>query len=208
MNQESPSNREAAVQRARVKVFVEKGADIPLHEFIFVFHRWIREGRVPGVLVDVAEYTHVHEGPGVLLIAHEWDYSIDEVGGRRGFLVNRKRAGVCSAREALYETFAAAAFGAHLLEQEVEFSGRLRFSPWRWEVAFADRLHAPNEPDVRKALEAFLRKTLEPFFPDLKIIPEEDRRSLVGFRLEAGGAADLKTLSDRFHAELSSSIRN
>jgi hypothetical protein len=65
------------LQKVGVKFFVEKGADIPLSSFIPVFHRWIQDDKLEGMLVDVTEYTHVHQGPGVVLIAHEDNYGLD-----------------------------------------------------------------------------------------------------------------------------------
>ena len=93
------------LQKINVKFFLEKGEDIPLASFIPVFHRWIQEDKLEGLLVDVAEYTHVHQGPGVLLIAHEANYSVDEENGKRGFLYNQKRTPEKSAEDHLKTAF-------------------------------------------------------------------------------------------------------
>src|SRR4029453_8781118 len=83
-----------------------------LHPFIGVFHRFIQEQAVPGLLIDVADYAHVPEGPGVMLIGHEVDYGIDLARGRTGLLTVRKRAGesdlVALFRDTLAMTLAAA----------------------------------------------------------------------------------------------------
>src|SRR3972149_5360474 len=48
-----------------------------------VFHEWIQTHRLEDeLLIDVADYSHVHHGPGVLLISHEAQYSLDQAGGR------------------------------------------------------------------------------------------------------------------------------
>src|SRR5581483_9682562 len=90
-SQESKGKRTMDFHKINVKFFVETGNDIPLNSFIPVFHRWIQEDLLEGMLVDVAEYTHVYQGPGVLLIAHEANYSLDETDGKRGFLYAQKR---------------------------------------------------------------------------------------------------------------------
>ena len=46
--------------------------------------------RLEELLIDVADYLHVHNGPGIMLIGHEADYSLDNRAGRLGLLYNRK----------------------------------------------------------------------------------------------------------------------
>ncbi|RME82665.1 MAG: hypothetical protein D6775_10260, partial [Caldilineae bacterium] len=62
-------------------------------EFILLFHRWIRETALPGLPIDVADYTHVHHGPGVLPIGFEGDYALDYRDGRAGFQYTGKQRG-------------------------------------------------------------------------------------------------------------------
>src|SRR4029077_431582 len=81
-------------QRLAIKLFATRPiAREELPPFIGVFHRFIQEAVVPGLLVDVADYAHVPDGPGVILIGHDVDYGIDLAGGRTGLLTTRKRAG-------------------------------------------------------------------------------------------------------------------
>jgi hypothetical protein len=129
--------------RLTVKIFATK--PIPreeLHPFIGVFHRFIQEAAVPGLLIDVADYAHVPDGPGVILIGHEVDYGIDLAGGRTGLLTTRKRGGEADPsalfREALAKAFAA----ARAIEQDETVS--VRFAVDAIEIAFPDRLAAPN----------------------------------------------------------------
>lgn len=63
-----------------------------LTEFIPVFHNWIQRQALPGhLLIDVHDYSHVHRGPGILLVAHEANVSVDEAEGRRGLVYVRKQ---------------------------------------------------------------------------------------------------------------------
>ena len=48
-----------------------------------IFHRVIQEQRLPLLLIDVADYSHVPGGPGVLLVAHEGFYSMEQPGERQ-----------------------------------------------------------------------------------------------------------------------------
>ncbi len=48
------------------------------HTFIPIFHTWIRESAVPNeVLIDVADYMHMAEGPFALLVGHYRDIAFD-----------------------------------------------------------------------------------------------------------------------------------
>ncbi|MEX2393577.1 MAG: rhodanese-like domain-containing protein [Actinomycetota bacterium] len=55
---------------------------------IEVFHRFIQQGLVEGLILDVADYRHVQHGPGVLLVGHDIDYGINHT----GLTVTRKRS--------------------------------------------------------------------------------------------------------------------
>lgn len=115
-----------------------------LHPFIGVFHRFIQEAVVPGLLIDVADYAHVPDGPGVMLIGHDVDYGIDLTGGRTGLLTVRKRAGETELAALFRDTLAKARAAARALEADDRAS--IRFAWQEIEIAFPDRLAAPNTP--------------------------------------------------------------
>lgn len=66
-------------------------ADTSPESFIPIFHDWIQRDAVEGLLIDVARYGHVHQGPGVMLVGHEGDYSVDMAGGRPSLRYTLKR---------------------------------------------------------------------------------------------------------------------
>lgn len=53
---------------------------IPLPNVIATFHDWIRSHALDEVLVDVADYSHVPGGPGVVLIGSDYTYSVAPCG--------------------------------------------------------------------------------------------------------------------------------
>jgi hypothetical protein len=129
--------------RLSLKIFATKPvARDDLHPFIAVFHRLIQEAAVPGLLIDVADYAHVPEGPGVMLIGHDVDYGIDLGGGRTGLLTTRKRAGDLDLPALFRDTLAKAFAAAREIERDDTVS--VRFAPDAIELAFPDRLAAPN----------------------------------------------------------------
>ena len=140
------------LRRLGIKFYCSDGKEVPLVELIPVFHRWIQQRLTDATLIDVADYSHVVEGPGILLAAHEGNYALDESRGRRGLVYYQKfsedaeLAGVCArvARRALE--------ACKQLESEPELNGRLRFDAGAFELFSNDRLLAPNVPEAYEAL--------------------------------------------------------
>lgn len=128
-----------------VKVFASQGEDIPPLEFVAVLQRWIREHRMPGVLIDVADYSHMHHGAGVILVGHEANISIDYGDDRMGLLYKYKHPSEDSVEERLKSALGSALTACKLIEQEEEFAGRLKFDAGSLQVIANDRLSAPNE---------------------------------------------------------------
>jgi hypothetical protein len=147
------------VQHVNVKIFTRQ-ADIDLADAIAVFHRWIQDGVREEMLVDVADYSHVVDGPGVLLIGHEANFSLDQEHGRLGLLYNRKSASDGNAQANLRQAFTAALSASKVLEDEEQFRGRLAFDAGDCEIILNDRLLAPNTAETWEAL----RPELERFF--------------------------------------------
>ena len=149
------------MEHVSIKIFA--AADTPnvcFADAIPVFHRWIQGRTLPELLIDVADYSHVPAGPGVLLIGHEANYALDDARNRPGLLYVRKTADVASAGESLRRSHDAALSASRRLEAEPEFEGKLRFNPRELEITFNDRLLHPNTDDgwngVKPALTSFL----------------------------------------------------
>jgi hypothetical protein len=150
------------IQHVRVKIFAREPAPMDLGDAIPIFHRWIQERVCPELLIDVADYRHVPAGPGVMLIGHEANYSLDQAKNRLGLLYSRKQAGG-GAQENLREAFDAASAACRRLEKEPAFIGNLRFDLRDCEFSINDRLLAPNSEESYRALQP----EFERFFRDM-----------------------------------------
>ncbi len=127
-------------QRLTVKRFLDRPEALDLAAAIPVFHRWIQEQAAPELLIDVADYRHVTNGPGVILVGHQADYGLDQTGGRPGLLYRRKRDFPPTLGEALEQAFRHLAQAEQRLSQELG----LVFRPQELELALVDRLRYPN----------------------------------------------------------------
>src|SRR5437764_1537417 len=103
------------IQHVRVKIFASESARADLGDAIPAFHRWIQDRVCPEMLIDVADYRHVPNGPGVVLMGHEAAYSLDNTKGRLGLLYNRRLAGG-AAQENLRQAYDAAVAACQRLE--------------------------------------------------------------------------------------------
>jgi hypothetical protein len=156
------------LHRIGIKVPSADGA-LPARDLVPVFHRWIQTGAIPGhLLIDVADYDHVPEGPGVLLVAHEGNLGMDLIGGRLGLLYYRKQplAGDLAAR--LRACIATALHACRLLERDAALAGRVRFNAGTLEIFANDRLHAPNEAATYDAFQPVLDGLLRTLYGDAR----------------------------------------
>ncbi len=152
------------LQHVNVKIFVEDDDVVDPERFIGAFHRWIRDRVLDELLIDVADYRHVPDGPGILLAGHDALYSMDHTGGRWGLRYNRRTVLEGSDEDRIRQAFDAAAWACALLEEELRDDTGLRFSRTEFEVFVNDRALAPNTPETyagyKADLEAFAQGLL------------------------------------------------
>jgi hypothetical protein len=146
-----------------VKVLVENPERVNWEPLIPVFHSWIQGQGFGELLLDVADYRHVPAGPGVVLIGHEANYSVDNTGARLGVRYNRKAALGGSNQDRLRQATRAALTACQRLEAELQLEGKLRFNGREMEFFVNDRLLAPNCEATREAV----RPDFEEFFQKL-----------------------------------------
>jgi hypothetical protein len=150
------------LQHVNVKLLVKDPEIIDLEPLIPVFHSWIRDHVFDELLLDVADYRHVHEGPGVVLIGHQANYSVDNTDNRLGVRYNRKALLDGTNQDRLTQATRAALTAFQRLEAEPGLRGKLRFGGRGIEVFINDRLMAPNVAATREAVkpefQAFLKK--------------------------------------------------
>lgn len=150
-----------------LKVLAADAADVEAEEFIPVFHRWITERVLPELLIDVADYSHVHEGPGVLLVGHDAIYAYDLSRGEPGLLYSRRHesgtdlAGIDSLDRRLRSLLDCAFRACDLIEAEPQLGGRVAFDRHRLELRVNDRLFPSDEQTALTLAGAFRRVLAE-----------------------------------------------
>ena len=155
-------------------------------EFIPVFHDWIRRGAVEGLLIDVANYSHVHNGPGVLLIGHEGDYSIDTADGHPALRYSMKRDQQGEPRELVARAFRRLQGAAAESEKD---SGR-GVNANEITVRIYDRLAAPNSSaafeELRPVIEGGIQDVLGADTALSSSTTSDDPRAPLSVRVRVG----------------------
>jgi hypothetical protein len=153
------------LQHINLKLYLN-GRDADLAAVIPVFHGWIQAQPFDELLIDVADYRHVHQGPGLMLIGHEADYSLDQTDGVLGLRYNRKTPLPGTNLDRMIQATRAALVAAQRLETDTRLKGTLRFSGQEIQLTINDRLLAPNDKVTRDAIEPDVRTFAARLFGD------------------------------------------
>ncbi len=162
------------LQRLGFKLFLEDPSLLEIRKLIPVFHSWIQGQVFPDhLLVDVHDYTHIYGGPGVLLIAHEGNFSLDWAEDRPGLFYYRKQPLDGSLQNRLKKILRPTLHACRLLEESDSLGG-IQFKTDEMLLVANDRLHAPNLEEtfqqVRPVLWEFLSQVFET--PDFALTPQ------------------------------------
>ena len=165
--------------RLSAKFFLKPSVSIRAEDLIPVFHDWIGRKAVDETLIDVADYSHVHQGPALMLVALEADYVLDESTGKSGIRYIRKRAVPASLESALALVVAQAAYAGHLINVA---SSSSFFDTSRIEIEILDKLVFPDGNVSNNALESAIRVVANEAFAgsdfDIQREAQDSRRPL------------------------------
>ena len=79
------------LQKFGIKLYLNTNDNFYAQDFIPIFHGWIQDKTVDDhLLIDVADYSHIQDGPGVMLVAHEGHYSLDQENRQPGIMYMRR----------------------------------------------------------------------------------------------------------------------
>jgi hypothetical protein len=161
------------LQKLDVKIFVEPPNAVPLTDFIEIFHGWIQA--TDGIYHDVADYSHMQSGPGVILVANDANLHIDETGGRRGLLYSRKAPLSGTNQEKLRTVFRLALENCRKLEEEPALCGKIRFTTNEAAISLNDRLLGSNTEKSFQELKSDVEPFAKQLFGDAEISFERDQ---------------------------------
>ncbi|HWE96501.1 MAG TPA: hypothetical protein VG269_21240 [Tepidisphaeraceae bacterium] len=185
-----------------VKFFVEDPAFPAGSELVPVFHSWIQSHAVADHLpIDVADYQHVKEGPGTLLITHEANFALDREGGRPGLLYVRKQpiTDADTFADRLRAILRATLEAAARIEQDPRTADHAKFRTDEFLFRIYDRLLGPNEPATFAAVKADLESVVSELYgnPPRALEFTPDPQSLFEVLVKTGSSPSVETLLSR-----------
>ena len=128
--------------------------NIDLELFIPVFHEWIQKDTISNhIMVDVADYKHIPDGPGIMLIAHEGNFSIDLENGEVGLQYIRKQPLKNDLINNIHEIKSILNQACNLLTNNEMLREKISFNN-QYRIIANDRYHFPNN---KKSQEKFLQ---------------------------------------------------
>ena len=188
----------AVPKRLGVKFSLKRSPKWQPKDIMPIFQRWIQEHTVEGMLIDVIDYKHVHQGPSLILIADEGDYVYDLGDGQTGLQYIRKRALPASLLDALRLVFRLAFIAARRLEDES--GGELQFDYAAAKISFLDRQHYRNQPAVFDGIRAELTAFLSQIYGgEVELAQvDDDRRQIFAVRCSTQNpAVDMEGIISR-----------
>ena len=169
---------------ARIKVKLFFTDPVEPNDFVPLFHSWIQEKRFEDhLLVDVADYRYVPQGPSIILVAHEADFIVDIEDGRAGLAYLRKRAWPAGdpSDDPLRVRIRTALSGAVHAAAALESAPVPGIEGGELALWLIDRLSLRGRPERDPALLQAIRQELSAFFAtdDLTVEPldRDSRRS-------------------------------
>ena len=185
------------LQHVNVKLPLADPEGLDLEPLIPIFHSWIQDKIFEERLLDIADYRHVHNGPGVVLIGHEGDYAVDNTDGHLGVRYNRKAALEGSNRDRLKQAARAAlngmpTFGSGRLASEGNFALTVRMWKCSLTTACWPRIARQTREAARPDFQAFSEELFRG--ADYSSVYGSDPRRLFSVSLRASRAFSLADL--------------
>lgn len=121
------------------------------HDWFKVFGTWIPDS--PEVFVDVADYSHVTDGPVIFLSGHNEAYTLDKTTGRHGLLYERRQPAEGTNPEKLHASFKTLLAHAARVEGDATFKVKPKFLAGDVKFIVNNRAIAPNTDATLAALK-------------------------------------------------------
>ena len=187
-------------KRLAIKFNLKQNPSFPTKDVVAVFQRWIQEHAVEGMLIDVVDYKHVQNGPGIILIADEGDYGYDLGDGQIGIKYTRKRSLPDNLQAALHQAFRLAFIAAQRLEDETVLDG-VAFDYSSAKIVFIDRQHYPNQLDKFQAVQAEIVQFLSGIYDSELTVSRsyEDTREVFAIDYQVSGDVDAAVIESKLN---------
>lgn len=147
------------LQNVQWKIHLDESTVGDHHDWFKVFGTWIPDS--PEVFVDVADYSHVTDGPVIFLSGHNEAYTLDKTTGRHGLLYERRQPVDTENPETLRASLKTTLAHAALVEGDDIFKVKPKFLAGDVKFIVNNRAIAPNTDETFAALKPELSALLD-----------------------------------------------
>ncbi len=172
------------LQHVNIKIFAEDRERVEQEKFTPIFQQWIQDQVCEELLIDVADYLHVDAGPGIVLVGHEADYSMDDSDHRLGLRYNHKAVLPGSNSDRFKQALKSAILACRRLEAAPLMKGRLKFNRQEIVLFINDRALAPNTEATWKEHRGEIENFFKPLLENNKFDLEHDADPRVRFGVQ------------------------
>ena len=157
------------LQKFGIKLFLDINGSYSSKDFISVFHNWIQNKVVKDhLLIDVVDYSHILDGPGVMLIAHEGHFSLDQEKNNPGIMYMRKTDLEGEFKERFSSVFKITIDAAKHLKN-TSINSDINFINDSFRFITNDRLYAKNTLENQILYKEEIQKSLIQMYPNSKV---------------------------------------
>ena len=154
------------LQKFGVKLFFNTNGSYSSKDFVPIFHNWIQDKAIDDhLLIDVTDYSHIPDGPGVMLIAHEGNFSLDQENQQPGIMYMRKTEIAGSFTERFNTVLLTLIKVANRLSDN-DVGKQVDFTPNALRFIANDRLYAENTADNQHLYKQKIQKALDEKYPE------------------------------------------
>lgn len=157
------------LQKFGVKLFLDASSSYSSKHFIPIFHSWIQHNLISDhLLIDVADYSHMIDGPGIILIAHEGHFSLDQENYQPGMMYMRKTKLEGTFIDRFNQVLSIVIDAANRIQKN-DTNQNIQFIKNSFRFISNDRLYAENNINNQNLLKKEIQRALKIKFPNSKV---------------------------------------
>jgi hypothetical protein len=179
------------LQNIQWKLHLDEATVGDHHDWFKVFATWIPDS--PEVFVDVADYSHVTNGPVIFLSGHLEAYTLDNTTGRHGLLYERRQPAEGTNPEKLKASLKTLLAHASLVENDATFKTKPKFLAGDLKFIVNNRAIAPNTDETLAAVKPELSALLDAVYGagNYTLEREQDKRQRFTVHVKAKSAVSV-----------------
>jgi hypothetical protein len=176
------------LQNVQWKLHLDESTVGDHHDWFKVFGTWIVGS--PEVFVDVADYSHVTDGPVIFLSGHNEAYTLDKTTGRHGLLYERRQPVETQNAQTLHDSLKTTLAHAALVEGDATFKTKPKFLAGDVKFIVNNRAIAPNNDETLATLQPELDALFSKIYGagNYTLTREQDKRQRFMLHVKANSA--------------------